>query len=623
VRHAALLLAAYCAVATAEGHTPPGVWERLYGTSNVTAVSGNRGLTAGVDAHGRLDSLRWPSPGYNDQLESRPEVSTRGAFWAVRVADRLYRMDGPPWGQAQRHGADNSTVIITEGEDEDGIRVEQTLFVHAERDLLVAHVCVTGTQHPPTILWFQNLAPCTRKLEGVPIADWLLDGTNDFAVYYDEKDQTFYHFRPDTVDRATWERARYLADKPAAPWSWRVFGEGVWAALGSDRSVETFDCIGEASEEDTGALLGRPSASAPCRVAMELRPAVHAGGHEATIYLAFARTHALAQETVAFAREQGYDGLRGGTEAYWRAWLTSAALSLEHDPDESLRRRALLTLAQCTDRETGSVVASPVTGPPLALVTPRASAWASFLYDVAGYPEEAGAALRFLGSHVRSTETPVAPRGSIPAALYADGMRAAPESVVDVDGAGWWISACLRHIETLDVSRRAEFASDVWPGVFGAADFLTNWVLMPTGEPYPAYQADHLRDGQSVGTLFLARLGIESAVKLAAAGQDAVPRTWREALTEFEARIRFRAINQGDVPDDAWALDPLLPTWLRGLLPGQDRIWNARVRHHDAVYSLRDIAGPETLARLGQEVEPTAVGAALRYLAATARIYAR
>ncbi len=623
MRWVLLPLIALHGMALAQGNTPRGFWERLQGGPEVTAISGNRGLTAGVDAFGRLTALRWPGPGYHDQLESRRTVPSRGAFWAIRVADTLYRLNAPPWGQKQYYETDRSTVVVTEGESDSGIRAEQSLFVHAARDILAARIRVTGLEAAPELFWYQNLSPCTRKLPGLPIADWLLDGANDFALYYDRKDQTFYHFRPDKADRADWERARYLAGRPDAPWAWRVFGSGVWAALGSEQPVDDFDCLtGLVAEKNETVLTGRTSATAPCRLVAKLRPRpLREGAYEAVVFLAFGASHEAARDVLALAREEGFDGLRQATGAYWRAWLQPAGLTLEDHPDESLRRRALLTLAQSTDRDTGAVVQAPVTAPPLALATPRVAAWASLLYDVAGYTAEAGTALRFFGDRVRPEETDGAPRGSMPAALYTDGTPAAPETVVDVDGAGWWLSACLRHGETLDEARRRAFINTTWPGASRSADLLAGWVLMPEGEPYPSYQPDRLRDGRSVGTLFLARLGLESATRLAEFHGDPVPPAWRDTLAEFDARIRFRAINQGEGSGDAWTLPPLLPAWLNGLLSGQDRTWDARVKREDEVVSMREAADMEGLMRPDAGKTPTTMGAALQYLVATARIY--
>lgn len=606
------------------GFVPAGAeeaWDACFGTAGAAAVSGNGGLTAAVDAAGRLVSLRWPSPGYHDQLACRARdgalPAAHGAYWAFRVADTLYRLDAPPWTPAQGYRGEASTAVVSTGSTDNGIAVEQTVFVHATEDVLAARLVLTGLDTAPRIFWLQNLAPCTRKLPEAPVADWLLDAANDFAAYHDEREAVVYHFRPEAPGRDAWEKARYLSETGAGAWSWSVFGAGVWSALGTANPPVLVRCApvrGTLAALEADALAPSSAASGHCQVLVELDPMTAGGRYEAVVFLAFGPDREGAGATLRSARDRGFDTLLRETEEYWQAWLGRAGLTLENNPDESRRRRALLNIAQATDRETGAIVAAPITQPPRAVVLPRATAWATRTLDEAGFHEEAARALRFLAAGVR-TEGDASPHGSLPAALYSDGVPAAPAGMVRADGGGWLLSALWRHAGAAGAEPEV-FLTEVWPDASAAAGFLARWVVRGTGEPWPSFQPRLLRDGRGLDALLLARLGLDCAVRMADALGETPPGLWERTLGEFEARLRFRAANQENTGTPAPVIDPGLPLWLHEFVAPEDRAWELRAAWEETTLPLRAFTPPAGPAD-GLGVVP----ASLEFLAATARIY--
>src|SRR5579859_8178882 len=54
--------------ALADGPTTVDTVEHVFGASNVNAVAGHGGLTAGISVDGDLTVLSWPGPSFADQL---------------------------------------------------------------------------------------------------------------------------------------------------------------------------------------------------------------------------------------------------------------------------------------------------------------------------------------------------------------------------------------------------------------------------------------------------------------------------------------------------------------------------------------------------------------------------
>jgi len=595
-----LLLSVAMATAAQTPFDDGAFWESRFGRGAVTLVSGNGGLTAGVDTLGRIVSCRWPSPGYHDQLEYRTRLTPEskknappwhGLTWAVAVDGTVFWLGDAPWEPVEQvYGSAMGTDIVTRSRlPALGIEAEQRLFVHGKQDLLVARLLLRGVDAPVRVFWLANMAPCTRLIPELPVADWALDDLNDFACYAEKDGQRVYHFRPESPQAEDWERAQELVARDAGSEEWARFsdsdtgGRAVWAGYAAQEPVLSFECSNTADEDsawaqiEAGRLEGKLGATGRCQSAIEIRPKAVEEWVLVDVFLAFASVPEQVDDTLDYAMDAGFTRLHEETRTHWHEWLKQGGHHLPGTDEDRVRLRSLLTIAQARDRRTGAVLRSPVTQPPLALVYPRHSPWSSLALDMAGYSDWAGQHLLFQLKAVRQRAERGQPRGSMPAALYADGRAAAPHLLLDLEGAAWLLTALNRHVSELDTTARRDFILPVLASVEAVLDFLSEWRHGPEGAPFDSFQITKLRDGASERTLLTVFMGLSSGIDLLdSLGRAPLP-LWSDRLEELRSFLLSRRLNQ----EAPWDLSFGLPYWLRGVLPETDPAWQAEVRTKD------------------------------------------
>jgi len=545
-----LFIALVAFAAAVEGAT----FDEVFGSAGVTAVSGNGGLTVGVDASGRVVSCQWPGPGRFDQVTcltaSDRDVPPlwHGLHWGVSMRGETRWLSEGGSSLEQRRMAQGVPVIITaKSIGEDGVLARQTLFVHPHLDVLVTRLEVEGPEPTSALHFFANFTPCTRLIPELPLADWALDAFNDFAVFADADAGIVTHFRPAAPSRRDWERARELAARDAGPDAWQGFRDGTWIAYAAANPPSAVILGDETALGDDAGLkfpendVGRGGATGQCYSAVTLTPEPLGAGWCATVFVAFGPNAAETRRLLADARRQGYNTLRDQTAASWSARLarTRAAESLSTDRAAALHD-ALATLLMAADRTHGAIVRAPVTQPPLALDWPRHGAWINLALDTAGFPETVERHLWFLAGTIRRTPAPGRPIGSLPAACYGDGTEAAPRAVLDADAAAWFAASVWRHGMLVGPAERTAFFESLWPDVTLCADFLARWSRGPFGEPPPTFDPAILRDRASLESLLAFYLGIESAAHMAADIDAPLPAPWEQQQRQLQSAIQLR-----------------------------------------------------------------------------------
>ncbi|MBN2310031.1 MAG: hypothetical protein JXR94_13745 [Candidatus Hydrogenedentes bacterium] len=562
----------------------PDLFEEAFGPADCTAFTGNGRLTVSVNQFGRITACRWPSPGYCDQVAYRtrerglPALGVEpadGVMWGVRIDGKMHWLAGPPWqvGQSYRDGgsvAIESTAALSGG----STTFTQILFVHPERDLLVARLVIESEAEPSEVYWYANFSPCMRMIPEVPVADWALDGRNDFAVFADETGRGVCHFRPEAPGLYEWAYARELARVKAKPTAWAGFDEGVWIAARSAGPVAGIHCgrdFGEKSvlaQAEAGWMAGATSAVGQCASVTIARPRpLRDGAYEVTQFIAFGRTKAAGDEILAYAAERGYDALLAETQAYWGAWLDKCRLPDTWNTDLRARSgRCLLTIALAMDADTGGIIRSPVAQPPRALDWPRHGAWVSYALDTAGRHDLAARHADFYAGALRTKAGTGRPLGSLPAACYTDGTEAIPHLVMDAEAPAWMLWSLAEHAARIDEGeQRTACLEGLWPAVDLAGTFLAGWADARTGAPLYSFDAEALRDVRDDPLLLATYRGIRSALELAQSSGHERPE-WRVRLDELEPLIRFRAFDS----DGAWKCRHPLEVWFAGLIPEGD-----------------------------------------------------
>jgi hypothetical protein len=580
-----------------------------------SAYAGNGALSVALDAGGRVVSVQWPRPGEHDQVRN-PAGSAgdaAGLTWGVDAGNGLRWLHTEP-AQVQWL-VDGAAPMVETVHRFSGIEATQTVFVFPTLDLLVCRVEVAGAQAPPRFVFRAAWAPCTRALPALPVACWALDYANAFAAFTEPSAGIAHVFAPRAANAAAWQRAARLVSDGASPADWDGFEPGVWIAVAAADGVDRLG-IGPAAESGYAPDAPLPQAAmSPSCVYIEPRAGGESGRWSATVYAGLAARRAGAVRIVEKGRGLSYAQLRELTRTHWQGYFDQTPLPAFlplHERRQAQRAVGLLAIAR--DRAGGGIVFAPGTAPPQGLVLPRDAGWITLALDRVGRHEVSAGHLRFLASALRDTELPGAPHGSVPAALYATGVPAAPAAMLDVDAVGWILAACRRHGEQLGARARRAFYTSVWDGVTRGAEFLASWCDPLTGAVLPSWQPGRMRDGVSPETMLAAFMGLLAAESIAAEMNEPPSPEWRQRRRGLEAAIQLdfhRRAAPWPMPGElAWWLADAVPAdhWLRRPMRVGDAAWTPL---GDARFPVWDYLG------LSRGTEPfTDARAAALYLAA-------
>ena len=192
--------------------------EHIFGASNVNAIAGHGGLTAGISREGDVTVLSWPGPSCCDQLlylaSNALDVRTLphlGAIDGMGITLGIAIETGPAvgthwlndgtWRIDQRYLDDTSLLPVTHfRSDALDLDVTVTDSIPPDADLLQRRVGVVRGPAAPAgayaVITFANLSPTLSQLPELPIADWALDSRNDFAAVWDDSAQAVIQFHP-------------------------------------------------------------------------------------------------------------------------------------------------------------------------------------------------------------------------------------------------------------------------------------------------------------------------------------------------------------------------------------------------------------------------------------------
>ncbi|NIA12889.1 MAG: hypothetical protein GWP08_02320 [Nitrospiraceae bacterium] len=541
-------------------------------------ITGNGALTVNVDARGQIARCAWPTPSHVDQIDGVPP--RRGPQWAVRIGDETIWLSDPALDAAQDYTGQRSVVVRTTVSPPDAAWAATVrTFVHPERDILISRLTIHGLATAPHLYWFAGFSPATRVIPEWPGLRRVLQAGAGFAAFTPDEGKSVYHFRPNQPGAVDWRRAEELALEGGALGEWAAIGEGAWMAYTSPNYPVAFQCgsgaDGAFEQVSQAQLAGSASAVAPCDSAVLLAPERVGDAFCATVFVGFGKNAKTCRDHLDFALTRGYEGLRNDTDSHWESWLARSTPPATDDASVSaLCERALLTMAQCTDRATGATIRAASADPALALDWARDCAWIAGAWDLAGYTEWAERYTRFQCGAVRTTARPGMPLGSIPAASYTDHTPGIPHVVLDTEATAWLLAAVDRHVQNLSSRARADYVEEVWDAVAASASFLAEWTDGRSRRPLQSYDFSLRRDSRPARLLLTHYMGLDSAIRIARAGKRQAPEVWTRRKRELDVLIRFQFVGA----ELTWRGGEILPfvhttmaeEWKRPALPSWD-----------------------------------------------------
>lgn len=584
------------AVIGSSGAEAPVTAESLFGPSDLAAIVGNGQLTVGVNRSGRITSCRWPGPGFYENIsyatQSRSEPllgveSWHGASWALKLGDQLIWMHDDRWSHDMIANGSEGLIEIESKLDGQDVRARQQFAVAEDGNAFVARITVSGTfDAPPNAFWYANFTPSTRIIPRIPIATHDRD---DFAAFVDPIADAICHFRPTDPPSHVWRAARDMADHGINPLQWGSFPDGTYIICGS-RQTKVGVTVGPdqgptsvASQVSAGtlsptiAIVGQTASAC----AIELSPL--RDGYTAAMFTAFGPTYNEAGKRYYTASEKDIS--------------TASESPNENLSDaEWIMHRAMATIRTCTDTATGSVVRAPTNTPPLAIDWPRYGVWIARAHNAAGDHEGERRLLSFYANHVRTKSDGNLPHGSIPAALYTNGIEAVPEAIIDAAAAGRVLWAIEHHGSLLELDLRRAFYTDLWEEVSAIADFLVQWREPGGTAPLYTFDYESMRDRRTTELYVTSYLGVRAANTIANAITQSRP-NWSQAAAELRDALQLHAF----LPNGEMAIANPGMLYDTGIIPAADLFdWPSAIRG-----MLRDTGGrldTETLDHLAKLV---------------------
>ena len=555
-------------------------------TVAVGASVGNGGLTVTLNPYGGVVACMWPSPGFFSQLRESPASAGEhemapGLMWGFRAADEAVWLRGMPWKVATQQNASQFNMfesLLTLGDT--GVLARENSFVCPNRDVFVSRLRIYGAKPPYQVFWRAALAPRTRMVPEIPNSDVLFGDRGGFAVFADDSTGAIYHFKPRSLGKSEWERARRLVENKASTSEWASFTDGVWIGYRSSEPPSGFACgsgeddFAAMRDADDGQRSGVVSASAPCDSAVSW-DAVPSDGHDfsVTVFVTFGRSFAETRDALDQAVKSGYGKLQEEHQRFWNDWLEKSGGNPIADAElNALRTRCLMALVNGMDRATAAIMRAPLPYAGLALDWTRDCAWMTRALDLAGYLDLAEKHTLFVRDALRSVGSPGKPTGSAPMASYANHVEGTPHLALDVDASAYALCAFWEHASCLTDEARLAYLKKVWDASDLAAGFLTSWVDDRSAEPLPSFNLVHWRDERSDTQLACALSGITSAMRIAEALGAERP-VWKERLRMLTATAQYHFLDAAQ----KWKVDDPLRYGASGIVPPNDTRWDAPI----------------------------------------------
>jgi hypothetical protein len=519
-----------------------------YGATDINAVSGNRGLSVGLNRQGTVTVFKWPNPSYYDQIKymtgeygdlNLGVLPNEGAFSGIAYEGA----DGPGFfwlrdrALGQRYLGDDSVAVLTSFRDDGlGLEIEQIDFVSFGRDLLRRHYRVSkapGSKvEKARLVSFLNFSPQVSKYAFLPLRDWCLDEVGISSLAFSNQDDLFVQAKQ-ARDWSSGEKSSV-----AIAFGFDLTSSGHQAGYDRMCSPLRSPLKRDAYYLAPSGLDGSDNARGQVNAALATELHFNAQGEaRATLLIGAAGSEQEAAELVSDGRGQEFDRALDENEKYWRDLVSNVPLpSTEDQRIRALCLRGVISLIQGYDRS-GAGVASISTQPPYGLDWPRDGVYMNMALMAAGFPELVKERCLFWARAQSRPghRIPFVPEGNWASNYYADGTPGFPYIWWEIDETGWALWGMLSYYEA---TGDHAYLEEVYPAVREAADFLVRFRDPKTGLPRKAYEDDAPVKRHTAHGAVPCFLGLKHAALAAKLmGDDGAAQRWQARADELKAAI--------------------------------------------------------------------------------------
>jgi hypothetical protein len=519
----------------------------MYGHTDINAQTANGGLAVAENDEGTLTVFRYPSPSYYDQVKYNTEVESEGGedhgvapnegmFLGLVVQEA--GSDDPSttwlrdWDADQTYQEGRTDVVETTYQNTDlGLTVVvRDVAAAPPTDVLARDVTVirdqTSSVTDVSLVSYENLNLVVSKYPHFPTQDWCQEEENRDAAAYRSGADAVVH-RKAGIDRSTGQH------------------QSVAVAMGFDGASSEHQVGGDAYEpsaapvgqlqgpvqdayEDAadGTLQGNDRYVGQTTGAMTQDltfTGIGNGMATGTVYFAGGSNPTEALASLDDARDQGFDALADGKEAWLEDLLEDAPRpdvpedQAGEEAIETLADRAVVTLVTNTDRRSKAIVASIATQSPYGEDWPRDGAYFNHALEVMGLQDwvrqhnDFYVEVQSKADQVDETQSAVVPPGNWAMNYYADGVPGGPIPwEIDETAYGVWIF-WDHYRATGDVG----YLEDVYPALKRAADFLVECEDPRNGLQCRAIEDDNPGPAQTIVGASTVELALRSAAQAA------------------------------------------------------------------------------------------------------------
>lgn len=537
-----------------------------YGPTDISAVSGNGGLSVAFNHDATITVLKWPSPSYYDQIKYRTTDRSRRFFGALRNEGAFvgvaWKSGGSwrfswlrNWPSRQRFADDDTDEVRTRFRNRKiGLSVALRDVVMANRDVLARHVIVRRTARSRVkavrVISFANFNPVFSKTPQSPTDDWCSEENNDDGARWLESARVVLHRRSGTDSSTGEASAAALVMGFANRAGSHQVGPDTFAGNqgGTSAYVDARDARLNGRDQATG----QADAAIADRLSLRSRKK-----RSTTVLIASAAGRKKALAALRAARRTSIGPIARAKAAWWRRWLESSPLP-RGAPRRvvKLAKRSLMTMRQAIDSERDMIVASIATQAPYGLDWVRDGSFINRALDEAGHPRAvARHDIRYgelqVGAGNPPDGGPPAPSGNWSQNYYADGVVGGPIPYeIDETGLGIW-TLWDHYAQTGD--RDYLLVADVYEAIQRAAHYLSDEPPIGCIDPTNrlqclASEGDNEAPSQTLKGAEAVWLGLDSAVRAAqvrggeTAGLNATK--WRARRNELGAAIETQFFDE-------------------------------------------------------------------------------